>query len=128
MSTASELQVESINLLCTEITGLRFHEYARHAHHIQVGDELTLVREHLNAFDNFAIAVYYEGDKIGYAAKENNQMLSRMLEHDVALEAFVMEHDKTKSVYKGDGRLMANVYMLYTFVVVEEYGDSNAKH
>ncbi len=128
MHDIEELVVESINLMRTEVVGLQFYDYARIARHIQVGDELELVREQMNIHDNHAIAVYCGGEKIGFIARENNQMLSRMLEHDVALEAYVVEHDKTKSVYKGDGRLMANVYMLYTFVVVEEDGGDNAKH
>lgn len=128
MHNIEELEVESINLMRTEIVGLQFYDYARNARHIQVGDELELVREQLNVHDSYAIAVYYEGEKIGFIAKENNQMLSRMLEHGVALEAYVVEHDMKKSIYKGDGRLMANIYMLYTFVVVDEDGGDNAKH
>ena len=111
------VHVENINLLRTEITGLQYHDYARHAKTLEVGDVLELRREKMNEFDRAAIAVYFEGDKIGFVAKEENKILSKLADHDVPLEAFVVEHNKDAGIYKGNQRLMANIYMPYTFVI-----------
>lgn len=120
MSSNNEMyrvQVENINLLRTEVTGLQFHDYARFANQIEVGDELRLARERLNEFDRAAIAVYIGSNKIGFVAKEENKILAKLADHDVPLEAFVVEHNKEAGIYKGNQRLMINIYMPYTFVV-----------
>lgn len=111
------VQVEHINLLRSEVTGLQYYDYARHAKQIDIGDQLELRREKLNEFDRAAIAVYYEGDKIGFVAKEENKILANLADHEVPLEAFVVEHDKSAGIYKGNKRLMMNIYMPYTFVL-----------
>lgn len=112
-----QLMVENINLLRTEVTGLQFHNYARYAKVIEVGDQLVLKREKLNEFDRAAIAVYFNDDKIGFVAKEENKILSKLADHGVPLEAFVVEHNKEAGIYKGNQRLMVNIYMPYTFVL-----------
>lgn len=111
------VHVENINLLRTEITGLPYHDYACYAKVLEVGDVLELRREKLNEFDRAAIAVYFQGDKIGFVAKEENKILAKLADHDVPLEAFVVEHNKDVGIYKGQQRLMVNIYMPYTFVL-----------
>ena len=117
MAEQMQLMVENINLIRGEVTGLQFHDYARYAKQLEVGDRLELRRERLNRFDNAAIAVYFEGDKIGFVAKEDNKILSVLQDHEVPLEAFVTEHNKEAGIYKGNKRLMMAIYMPYTFVV-----------
>lgn len=112
-----QVQVENINLLRTEVTGLQYYDYSRFAKRIEIGDQLELRREKCNDFDNKAIAVYFEGYKIGFVAKEENKILSKLADHGVPLEAFVVGHNKEAGIYKGDQRLMVNIYMPYTFVL-----------
>lgn len=119
MAEQMQLLVENINLLRGEVTGLQFHNYALHAKTLEVGDKLELRRERLNEFDRSAIAVYFEGDKIGFVASEDNKILANLQDHEVPLEAFVTEHNKNASIYKGNKRMMMAIYMPYTFVVAD---------
>lgn len=116
MTEQVSLVVEDINLIRGEVTGLQFHDYARCAKALEIGDRLELHRERLNEFDRAAIAVYFEGSKIGFVAKEDNKILSVLQDHEVPLEAFITEHNKDASIYKGNKRLMMAIYMPYTFV------------
>lgn len=111
--------VENINLIRGEVTGLQYHNYALFAKTLEVGDKLELRREKLNQYDRSAIAVYFEGDKIGFVASEDNKILSVLQDHEVPLEAYVTEHNRNAGIYKGNKRLMMAIFMPYTFVVAE---------
>ena len=113
------LEVVNINLMRAEVVGLQYYNYARFAQLLRIGDALQLTRERLNEHDRAAIAVYFMGEKMGFIAKESNKILSILQDHEVPLEAFIVEHNEKASIYKGDGRLMVNIYMPYTFVVEE---------
>lgn len=112
--------VENINLMRTEVVGLQFHDYAVVARDIEIGDELEMRREAFNQHDNGAIAVYYNGFKIGYVAREDNRALHILMDRDVPLYGFVIEHNKRAGITKGQRRLVMVVYMTYTFLVEDD--------
>lgn len=67
---------------------------------IKEGDELQLKREPDNAYDSFAIAVYFQGYKLGYIPAYENIVLANMLDKGAHLHAFVSLCDADEGIYK----------------------------
>lgn len=76
-------QYHRIYLLQSFVRGFRFYEGAALIPKMKNGDMLQLVREPDNQFDNKAIAVYYNDIKIGFLPKEDNDILSKLMDAEV---------------------------------------------
>lgn len=74
----------------TYIRGFRFHQGPEVIGRIRPEDTLDLVREHDNAHDENAVAVYWEGHKLGYLPMLENVSLAYMLDHGLLLECHVV--------------------------------------
>jgi len=78
------LSYRKIYLLQCFIRGFRFYEGPGLLQSMRTGDLLELVREPDNAHDACAIALHYNNQKIGYIPAEENELLSRLMDADVA--------------------------------------------
>ena len=67
--------------------GLRHHEAKAVWERMQVGDPLTLVREPGNAFDANAVRVEWQGHKLGYVPRTENQAVARQMDRGSRLQA-----------------------------------------
>lgn len=74
----------------TYIRGFRFHQGPEVIGRIRPEDTLDLVREHDNAHDENAVAVYWEGHKLGYLPMLENVSLAYMLDHGLLLACHVV--------------------------------------
>jgi hypothetical protein len=72
-------------LLQCFVAGFRFHSGMQHLDRMKEGELLELRREPDDAYDDSAIALYWNELKIGYIPKEENTLLSRLLDAE-ALE------------------------------------------
>lgn len=72
-----------IYLLQSFIRGFRFYEGPQLLERMKEGNLLELVRERKNPHDACAIALHFNNHKIGYIPRENNELLSRLLDADV---------------------------------------------
>ena len=108
------------SLMRSEVTGLQYYDYAAKASKIKAGTPLTLVREKSNAYDGNATAVYYKKSKIGFVRKENNALIAGLLDAGMALDAYVINHNKDSGMYKGDERLMVAIYATVYNVLLDE--------
>ncbi len=70
-------------LLQSFVRGFRFYEGSQLLHQMKEGDLLELVRENNNAFDPKAIALHFNNKKIGFIPREDNDLLSRLIDADV---------------------------------------------
>ncbi len=61
------------------------------------GDPLALVREHDNAFDAQAVAVYWNGLQLGYIPRQQNTAIAQMLDRGSELECCVISKDASLS-------------------------------
>lgn len=61
------------------------------------GDPLALVREHDNAFDEQAVAVYWNNLQLGYVPRAQNTAIAQMLDRGAVLESCVMAKNETAS-------------------------------
>ena len=67
--------------------GLRYHEARALWDEMQVGDTLTLVREPDNPYDAKAVRVDWNGHKLGYIPRTENQAVARQIDHGNPLQA-----------------------------------------
>lgn len=67
--------------------GLRHHEARALWDEMQVGDTLTLVREPDNPYDAKAVRVEWNGHKLGYLPRTENQAVARQIDHGNPLRA-----------------------------------------
>lgn len=115
----SDIEVTNVQLQVVEVVGLQFYEYAAIAQDLIVGEELQLQHEAWNEHDRKAIAIYYRDHKIGFVAKEQNHLLHQLMDKEIPLTAYILDHNMNNGYMKGQQRLMAQVYMPYTFLITE---------
>jgi HIRAN domain len=73
-------QFERIYLLQSFVRGFQYYDGKKLLHKMKAGALLELVREPNNEYDNFAIAIHYQGKKIGFVPAENNEVLAKILD------------------------------------------------
>lgn len=69
------------------LAGFQYHEGEALWHYLTIGDRLELRREPDNRHDKNAIRVDWNGRKLGYLPRTQNQTTALMLDNDVNLEA-----------------------------------------
>jgi len=74
----------------TYIRGFQYHQGPKLIKKIRAEDALDLVREYDNEHDTNAVAVYWEGHKLGYLPMFENVSLAYMLDHGLLLECHVV--------------------------------------
>jgi hypothetical protein len=69
------------------LAGSQFHALSRLHAGMRVGDALTLVREPENPYDAKAIRVEWQGHKLGYVPRRENQAVAAALDQGRTLRA-----------------------------------------
>jgi hypothetical protein len=69
------------------IAGFQFHRGDAIWSSLDVGEELTLVRESSNTHDPDAVAVYFHDQMLGYVPRGDNHAIAQMLDRGESLEA-----------------------------------------
>jgi hypothetical protein len=72
------------------LAGFQYHEGRALWSQMQVGDELTLVREPDNPHDARAVRVEWRGHKIGYVPRRENTDVARLMDGGQALAARIV--------------------------------------
>lgn len=90
-------QYQRIYLLQSFVRGFRFYDGTKLLDKMREGDLLELVREPENEHDNCAIALHFNKRKIGYLPKEDNEMLSKLIDADVVPLQAEITHLKTEA-------------------------------
>lgn len=57
---------------------------------LRVGGKLSLARESSNAYDRDAVAVYFDGDQLGYVPQLENRTIAQMFDRGESLEAKIV--------------------------------------
>ncbi|RYY46941.1 MAG: hypothetical protein EOO06_13445 [Chitinophagaceae bacterium] len=73
-------QLQKIYLLQCFVAGFRFHRGMELLPMLQEGDLLELRREPENKHDEFAIALYWQQEMVGYLPAACNELLSRLMD------------------------------------------------
>ena len=90
------------------LAGYQFHEGKRLWQEMKVGDALTLVREPDNAYDPRAVRVDWNGHKLGYVPRAENEAVARQLDLGNRLEARIVRMNKSRDPWK---RIEFEVYL-----------------
>ncbi len=82
------------------LAGFQFHEGKRLWEQLKVGDALMLVREPDNAYDPRAVRVDWNGHKLGYVPKAENEAVARQLDRGNKLEARIVRLNRSRDPWK----------------------------
>ncbi len=63
---------------------------------LRIGQPLTLIREVGNVHDSQAIAVEWEGRKLGYVGRADNVDLARLMDNGAAVEARITKLERSR--------------------------------
>lgn len=93
--TSARILVQS-----SPLAGFQFHEGKALWDEMQVGDALTLVREPDNAYDPRAVRVEWQGHKLGYVPRKENEAVARQMDQGARLEARIVRLQKHRDPWK----------------------------
>ncbi|HWA13216.1 MAG TPA: HIRAN domain-containing protein [Burkholderiales bacterium] len=82
------------------LAGFQFHEGKALWAQMKVGDALTLVREPDNPHDARAVRVEWQGHKLGYVPRRENEAVSRQMDRGNRLEARIVRLTKHRDPWK----------------------------
>lgn len=97
-----------ILLQSSPLAGYRYYEGKRLWKLMQVGDLLTLVREPDNPHDRNAVRVEWQGHKLGYVPRADNEAVARFLDRGVRLEARITRLKKSRNPWE---RILFEIYL-----------------
>ena len=72
-----------IYLLHDFIRGFQYYKGNEVFESLKEGDSLELIRDFENKYDKYAIAIYWNGQKLGYVAREKNNLFSKLMDADI---------------------------------------------
>ena len=101
--TSARILVQS-----SPLAGFQFHEGKALWDRMNPGDALTLVREPDNAYDPRAVRVDWQGHKLGYVPRKENEAVARQMDRGNLLEARIVKLQKHRDPWK---RIEFEVYL-----------------
>jgi len=72
------------------VAGFQYYEGPRLRGYFKPDQPLTLQREAQNSHDRRAVAVYWQGRKVGYVPRRENRVISAMMDRGERLEAKIV--------------------------------------
>jgi hypothetical protein len=78
-------------LQTSPVAGFQFHAGEVVWAQMRPGDSLALVRESQNRYDQRAVRLEWNGEKIGYVPRVDNAAISQLLDRDACLDAVITE-------------------------------------
>lgn len=105
--SVQDLFSQAVKIYDNYIRGLQYYDYKGLKAQIKPGDELTLQRDTENLHDSFAVAVYWQGQKIGYLPAYENIVTANVIDAGVELHAFVSAHNRETNYFS---RLSVEIY------------------
>ena len=99
------------------LAGFRYYEGKQLWSEMKVGDALQLVREPENFYDPKAVRVEWQGHKLGYVPRADNQALARFMDRGSKAEARIVRLKKSRNPWQ---RMEFEVYLDITNSVQEK--------
>lgn len=93
-------QLKYVRLINFYIAGYQYHQGRKIEHLLKPRGVVAMKREPQNHYDHNAIALYFEDAKIGYVPSVDNEILSNMLDNNIALQARVASVNPTYSTWE----------------------------
>jgi hypothetical protein len=99
------------------LAGFRYYEGKQLWSEMKVGDALQLVREPDNSHDANAVRVEWQGHKLGYVPRADNQALARFMDRGSKAEARITRLKKSRNPWQ---RMEFEVYLDITNPIQEK--------
>ena len=80
MKAKENKPVKKVHLANFHIAGFGYWEGCEAFEHLKIGTKLEFVREPENAFDPYAVAIYYGEFKLGFVPRGSNHDISKYLD------------------------------------------------
>ena len=90
-ASAAPTQALRTLLQTSPIAGFQYHAGEEIWAFMRPGDSLSLVREASNRFDERAVRLEWNGQKIGYVPARDNAAVSQLLDRDACLDAVITQ-------------------------------------
>lgn len=100
---------QRIELQRSAVAGFQYHEGEKLWSSLRDGDELTLVREAENKYDNRAVRVEWQGHKLGYVPRVDNASISHLLDNSQPVRAEIVVLQESHNPWN---RVALAVYLL----------------
>ena len=103
MAPSAQLHAQAsarILVQSSPLAGFQFHEGKALWEQMKVGDALTLVREPDNVHDPRAVRVEWQGHKLGYVPRTENEAVARQLDRGNPLEARIVQLRRHRDPWK----------------------------
>jgi hypothetical protein len=91
------------------LAGIQYYAAKQRWSEMRPGDRLDLVREADNPHDANAIRVEWQGHKLGYVPRRENQAVAREMDRGAALEARISRLQRHRSPWQ---RLRMDIYVV----------------
>ncbi|GAO36347.1 HIRAN protein [Sulfuricella sp. T08] len=107
-SAAEPATNAKILLQNSPLAGFRYYEGKQLWSEMKVGDTLQLVREPDNSHDTKAVRVEWQGHKLGYVPRADNEALARFMDRGSKAEARITRLKKSRNPWQ---RIEFEVYL-----------------
>ena len=82
------------------IAGVRYHDGPDIMQHLQPGEKLQLIAEPGNPYDEWAVRIEHNKNRIGYLPRTQNHTVFRLLEQDAPVECRIVAVDSTAVAWR----------------------------
>jgi hypothetical protein len=79
----SSVSKSYVYLLHDFIRGFQYYKGEALFENLKEEDALELVREYDNKYDRYAIAIYWNGHKLGFVAREKNNLFAKLMDAQI---------------------------------------------
>lgn len=86
-NTIAPAQIKYVRLINFYIAGYQYHQGDKIEHLLKSHEMVEMRREPHNIHDYKAIALYFDNTKIGYVPAADNEILAKMLDNNILLQA-----------------------------------------
>ncbi len=82
------------------VAGFRYHDGPDIMQYIQPGDDVQLIAEPGNPYDEWAVRIDHKKSRIGYLPRTQNQTVSRLLQQGAPVECQIVSVDPTAAPWE----------------------------
>jgi len=100
VATKAQPIKQPLLLQSSPIAGFQYYQGEHLWHQFQIGQTLSLQREADNQYDTRAVAIYWNGEKLGYIPRRDNAAISQLLDRGEVLKAEIQKLDNSDDVWK----------------------------
>ena len=90
------------------LAGFQYYQGKALWEDMKLGDELTLTREPANPHDANAVAVYWNGQRLGYVPRRENSDVARQMDHGARVKARIIRMVEARNPWQ---RIRFEVYV-----------------